>query len=179
MPYILGKAPYEHPSVAASSTAIIEDGTTWKGETRESQLEINGVLKIEGANKNSIVFTSLADSGPAEWDGILVNTNGRIEGGGFTVRYGGKGPGRCSVCAGIHISGGMAELSNVLLENNYRAGMRISSGNGTSTLSNFEFRDHTSPAGSATALIVSNSQVILTDLIFSNNNANTSPPDLY
>lgn len=169
LPYLIGE---DQPKIAAGSGAIIEAGTTWKGETPSSKFEISGTLNLTGASKDSIIFTSLADTGPAEWYGIVVNAGGYLYGGGFTLRYAGKGTG-CPTCAGIFLNGGLASLSNGRIQNNYLAGMRIYS-NATTTLSNFEFLDHATPAGNVTALIAADAGIILENTTFSGNALATS-----
>ncbi|KKT58946.1 hypothetical protein A3I36_02160 [Candidatus Giovannonibacteria bacterium RIFCSPLOWO2_02_FULL_45_28] len=177
LPYLIGRSPYDNPKIAAGSAVIVEADTVWKGEVNNARFEINGTMKLEGADKDSILFTSLADSGPAEWHGIVVNAGGYVYGGGFTLKYGGYGTG-CSSCAGFSVTGGRVDLSDGRIENNYKVGMQIYN-SATSSLSNFEFSDHQTPAGGSTALVSSNSTLILDNLTFSNNFANTSPEGLY
>ncbi len=176
LPYIT-RAP-DNAVIPAGAGVIMETGAKLVGaNSNNSEFIVNGTLKLEGASKDSIIFTSLADSAPSQWSGILVNSTGRVYGGGFTLRYGGKGVG-CPTCAGFRVEGGSVDLENGVLQNNYLAGMRFS-GAATSTLNNFEFLDHQTPTGEAIGLVSSNSPLTLTNLIFSNNHANTSPANLY
>jgi len=175
--YLIGRYPSGNPKVAAGSVLVVGAGTVWKGEANDARFEIDGTMKLEGANKDSILFTSLADSAPGEWYGITLSSTGYVYGGGFTLRHGGGAP-SCSGCAGFSVIGGRVNLSDGRIQNNYKVGMQIYN-SATSTLSNFEFLDHQTPAGNSTALVSSNSTLILDNLIFSNNFANTSPEGLY
>ena len=177
LPYLTSTPPYNNAVIPAGAGAVIGAGAKMAGENNQSEFTVNGTLKLEGVSKDSIIFTSFLDSAPAEWSGILVSSTGRVYGGGFTLRYGGKGLG-CPTCAGFRIEGGSVDLENAIIQNNFLAGMRFS-GAATSTLDNFEFRDHQTPSGGSAGLVSSNSPLTLTNLTFSNNFANTSPADLY
>ena len=177
LPYIIRAASYGAVVIPAGAGVIIGTGVKLAGEDNQTEFIVNGTLKLEGASKDSIIFTSRLDTAPAGWSGILVNSTGRVYGGGFTLRYGGKGVG-CPTCAGFRVEGGSVDLSDAIIQNNYLAGMRFS-GAATSTLNNFEFRDHQTPTGESTGLVSSASPLTLTNLTFSNNFANTSPENLY
>jgi len=179
IPYLIGEYPYENPKVAAGSAAIIETGAVWKGLTPYSRFVVNGALKLEGANKDSIIFTSVADSAPAQWYGMEVNAGGYLYGGGFTLRYGGRGDGgNPNAIAGIGVFGGSVNLSDGRIENNYLAGMRLYD-RATSTLTNFEFNNHTAPTGNSTAFISANSTIQATNVTFSGNTTDKSPANAF
>ncbi len=175
--YLTSTPPYNNAIIPAGAGVVMGAGAKMVGENNESEFIVKGTLKLEGVSKDSIIFTSFFDSAPAQWSGILVGSTGRVYGGGFTLRYGGKGLG-CPTCAGFRVEGGSVDLENAVIQNNFLAGMRFS-GAATSTLDNFEFRDHQTPTGGSTALVSSNSPLTLANLTFYNNFANTSPANLY
>lgn len=155
--------------ISAGAGLVLEAGARFAGEDSSSRLTVNGALKLEGASKSSIVFTSLADTAPGEWYGIVVNSGGYMYGGGFTLRYGGYGAGgNPNAIAGIGVFGGSVSLSDGRIENNYKAGMRLYD-HATSTLTNFEFNNHASPASNSTALVAANAGVVLNTVSFSDN----------
>ncbi|OGF87230.1 hypothetical protein A3B19_03280 [Candidatus Giovannonibacteria bacterium RIFCSPLOWO2_01_FULL_46_32] len=165
--YITTSSSYAE--IAAGASLVLQAGARFSGEDSSSRLTVNGALKLEGASKDSIIFTSLADAAPGEWYGIVVNSGGYLYGGGFTLRYGGFGAGgNPNAIAGIGVFGGSVSLSDGRIENNYKAGMRLYD-HATSTLTNFEFNNHTSPASNSTALVVANAGVILNTVSFSDN----------
>ena len=172
LPYLMGEYPSYNPKVAAGSAAVIETGAVWKGEVPDSRFVVEGTLKLEGVGKNGILFTSVADSAPQEWYAMTVSSTGYLYGGGFTLRYAGKGVAACQDCAGIFINGGRANLSDARIEKNYKAGIRIYN-SATTTFSNFEFIDHNTPSD-AVALVAVNSDIILKGAVFSGNAFNTS-----
>lgn len=184
MPYLLREKSSYSAKVPTGTSLIVGPGAVFKGENNYSLLEILGNMELRGDSKNSILFTSLADDGviasstlsAGAWEGIYVGHGGFVFGGGFTLRYAG-GVFRCGACTGFAVDGGKVELENGLIENNFRRGMKFS--NSSSTLRNFEFRDHQSPVNDSTALVSENSTLILENLIFENNLKNTSPEGIY
>ena len=177
LPYIATSLSYAQ--IAVGSVLVLEAGARFAGEDVFSRLNVNGSLKLEGANKDSIIFTSLADTAPAQWYGIAVNSGGYMYGGGFTLRYGGRGMGdNPNAIAGIGIFGGSVNLSDGRIENNYQAGMRLYDSS-TSTLSNFEFLNHQMPTGNSTAFISANSTIQATNVTFSGNTTDKSPANAF
>lgn len=167
LPYLT--TPSDGAQIAAGSAVVLRSGARFAGEDSSSRLTVNGTLKLEGASKDSVVFTSLADAAAGEWYGIVVNSGGYMYGGGFTLRYGGNGAGgNPNAIAGIGVFGGSVNLDDGRIENNYQVGMRLYD-HATSSLTNFEFNTHTSPTNNSTALVVANAGVILNTASFSGN----------
>ncbi len=193
LPYSTLNGAYYNISVAKGAGLEINKDVIFKGGS-ESSIIIDGTLHIDGVNPNDILLNSSLSDLPGQWKGILVNPNGVIYGGGFTLKNAGGAPSSCrSICAGFKINGGSAELANAKIEKNYYAGMRLD--NATATLTNFEFNEH-----QLAALVANNSNVTLNgisftnnglavsalasiinaiDIIFTGNTTTTSPPGLF
>ena len=175
LPYLIKEYPYSHMEIPEGRAVSVEKGARLEGVNDRSVIEVLGTLELKGEASGDIIFTSTGDLVAGGWHGIWVKETGLVYGGGFTLRFAGKSA--CPSCAGFAVDGGRVELSNGLIQNNYRAGMRFT--NSSSTLRNFEFQDHQTPADTSTALISQNSALILENLIFGNNVKNTSPEGLY
>lgn len=167
LPYLSGKYPYSNSWIAANSVLVLENDVKFLGDGADSVIVVNGTMKLEGENKDGIVFTSLANSAAGQWGGILVNTGGYVYGRGFTLKNGGSLV-TCPVCAGFRVLGGSVDLSDGRIENNYNAGMKIYN-SATSSLTSFEFNNHTLPDKDSVGLVSANSNLILNKIIYSNN----------
>ncbi len=193
IPYGLPVNSYGPFMLPAGAGLKIGPGSVFKADNK-GQMVINGTLHIDGTESERIRFSSLAEGGPGEWKGLLVNPGGLVYGGYFSLKNGGGDPGCESTCAGFGIKNGSIELSNGVIENNLSRGMRIESS--STTLINFEFKNH----ASSTALQAINSKITLDhvsftnnflavssgssifnvyDLIFSGNITISTPPDLF
>lgn len=137
---------------------------------------------------------------PGAWSGIYVN-GGRIEGTGFSVYYGGNFIGGGDNKGGVRIERGYFSIDNALFENNYMFGLRLS--HATGTVSNTLFRGHRTPGFSSStalgALVYSSlelrgvtfinnglgvyrdstSSTTVSDVIFSENTATSSPANIF
>ncbi|MBI2022985.1 lamin tail domain-containing protein [Candidatus Giovannonibacteria bacterium] len=158
-------------SVPQNFGLVIESGTKILGAGDSSSLEINGTLEMKGVSADDILFSSLGDSAPGQWKGIVMNSGSAAYGAGFTLRHGGGGPAACNnQCAGFSVNGGTLNLNQGKIEKNYNIGMRIDGGSNIS-LANFEFSEHTSAPGGGpgTGLMILNSNASLDGILFSSN----------
>jgi RHS repeat-associated protein/uncharacterized repeat protein (TIGR01451 family) len=126
-------------------TLTVEAGVTVMAD-EDVKLKVLGHLEAVGIPTQAITFTSHADSGPAQWAGLVFDG-----GTGYlrhvTVRYAGDGN---SIVAG----------SNVTVRGTSAGEVRIESS---------ELRDQWNAAGADYGLYVADSRVVVSDTVFSGN----------
>jgi parallel beta-helix repeat protein len=174
LPYVFSYSP----TVAASSTLVIQPNTVIKSNSR---LNVFGELFVRGANAGDVIFTSINDDSAGgdtqnngtstspsagDWYGISAVPGSYVSLEGATVKYGGaRSFGVDS--AGLNAEKSEVYLENVIFENNYLYGLRLE--NATSTIKNAEFKNHKVPANSSSAVAYFNSPIHLENVIFSDN----------
>ncbi len=90
-------------TVDPGATLTIEAGVIVQGNSG-TELQVQGRLIAIGTAAQPIVFTSFADSGPGQWDGLVFNGgDGTLE--HVTVRYGGQNSNSQGYKSNITISG--------------------------------------------------------------------------
>lgn len=139
-------------------TLIIDVGVTlriepgvWVRGRPFSRLKVIGRLEAEGSDEAPLMFTSVADSGPAEWEGIEF--------------WGGEGQGTGIIHKALVRYGGQSGLtSNIFLSNVTAGEVRIVES---------QVRD-----GSRAGISAGNSRVVISDTLVANNGLTTPSPGL-
>lgn len=184
-------------TVASGSVLSFGDGVVVKGW--DSAQSNNGLIFVKrgatihssGTGASDLVFTSMRDSSvggavsssmsavaPGDWKGIEVETGGRVNLSGFTMKYAGAGamsfPSSDSIYKGaFKITGSIAtssgSIANALFTNNYQSGLNLDSVSSLA-ISDVTFQNHTEKnAGTASALYARNSTSTLSGIIFAGN----------
>ncbi len=131
--WTLANSPYTltaDVTVASGVTLTIQPGVVVLGRD-SARLEVQGHLQAVGLSSQPITFTSSADSGPGEWEGLYFNGGtGHLR--HATVRYGGDAD-RCANIYVVNVTGGEVriESSQVLSAATYLAydyGLHVSNG---------------------------------------------------
>ncbi len=181
LPYYLDG--YTIPTVIASSTLAIENGTVIKGIDR--QLNVDGNLVISGNQPSDIIFTSLYDDTiggdtnndatstqptAGQFPGINISNTGSLVAKGFTMRYAGSVSYMGNNAAGIFINNSVAQISNAVFNTNYPYAIRaVNSENITIENARFENHNHNGTWGTKSAIKIENSTTTLTSVTFENN----------
>jgi type II secretory pathway pseudopilin PulG len=169
-------------SVANNSDLTIEKGVVVKSD---SPLNVDGNLFINGENPEDIVFTSLADDSisgdttndatttspsPGQFPGIYVFSTGSLKAKGFTMRYAGSNSYGGNNSAAVMTEAGILDISNALFSSNYPYGIyAVNSQNIKIENARFENHNYNGPWGQKAAMVLFNSNVILSNVSFSDN----------
>ena len=176
--------------ILASSTLAFETGTIIKGypnlSSSAGKLTVKNGAKLffDGVSSSNLIFTSFYDDSTggnadsaadspsaADWYGIVVESGGRVQLKGFTLRYAGlqTGIGAGDNRAGINIDQGSGSVELALIENNFQNGIRLNGVNSFS-VKNSTIRNHTEEAlAQAAGVQAVGSTVNLEDITFSAN----------
>src|SRR3989344_3327779 len=188
LPYILGK----DLSVVSNSTLALEPGVIIKGYNSGSSnigkitIKAGGSLYAAGTSSSDIVLTSAYDSvsggqtltsttSPAagDWIGINVESGGRLDMSGFTIRYAGghtSGTNTTSRGAVFFASAATSTIRNALIDNTRQQGLRVT-GSTRLSLGNTSISNHTAKiSGSAAGIsLESPATVVMDSVSFTNN----------
>lgn len=103
--WTLANSPYildGHLTVNAGVTLTVEPGVVVKAMD-DVQLRVDGTLIAQGTPTQPITFTSVADSGPGQWRGLIFAGSARGQLKYVTVRYGGDYSGSSSASSNVAI----------------------------------------------------------------------------
>ena len=112
--------------IASGKTLTLEAGVIFKGSGQG--LTVNGVLNVQGAEGDPVVFTSNSDSAAGQWSGLTFNSGSSSSVLDYAeVRYGGFGN-----VGAITINGGASPtITNSIVRNNQTYGIQINNGSPT------------------------------------------------
>ncbi len=144
-------------TVPVTATLTVEPGASVMGKSNV-ELQVLGHLEAVGAASQPITFTSATDSGPEQWTGLVFD-GGTGDLRHVTVRYGGWG-GNSILPDGGYGSNIAVRSGEVHIESS-----RVISGH----------NDYSPDYG----LYVENSQVVVSDTLFSSNGDGSGDPALY
>ncbi len=134
-------------TVPAGTSLVVEPGTEFRGDS-SSALIVLGSLVAVGTPTNPITFTSQQNSGPNQWDGIIID-GGQGELAHVTVRYAGNGSTYGYSALRVQDAASEVTLAHANISDNNNIG-----------------------SNRIAALHISNSDVIVDDTTFSGNGGN-------
>lgn len=190
LPYLIKK----QATVASGSALAFGTGVVVKGHDNRSSnvgeliVSSGAHLYSSGTSTDALVLTSIRDTdfggttesglgaaAAGDWRGITVNTGGRVDLSGFTIKFAGQratNPFYGETEGAFKINGSSESsgtLYYALFSTNYQSGLNLS-GVGSLSVSTTTMENHTEEsAGTASAIYVANSTAAFTNITFIGN----------